>query len=238
MARLFWQYAPALVVWTGAVLVAFGTFWSSLRQSHFNARLAQKNQEIAELQLESANAITGGDSFAYMGVMVPDPKSAATIIPVFVHKGKYPLYDVEARIVDLEEFRRLTELKDSLAASRAIQGTALKVGNMTPGFSSTPGIVLTHLSGRDISYNIFYVARNGSWIQTLRMRWVGDGWATADRIVGGPQRKDIYRDIKSNYPLNTAGEVDWDAPLPKQAPVAGGETKETNSTSQAAESKK
>jgi hypothetical protein len=134
MARLFWQYAPALVVWTGAVLVAFGTFWSSLRQSHFNTRLAQKNQEIAELQLESANAITGGDSFAYMSVMVPDPKSAATIIPVFVHKGKYPLYDVEARIVDLDEFRRLTDLKDSLAASRAIQGTALKVDNMTPGF--------------------------------------------------------------------------------------------------------
>jgi hypothetical protein len=170
MGRLIWQYAPAIVVWVGAIFVAFGTFWSSLRQSHFNARLAQKNQEIAELQLESANAITGGNSFAYMGVMVPDTKLVATIFPVFAHKGKYPLYDVEARIVDLDEYRRLTELKDYLAASKALQGTPIKVGNLTPGFANTPGITLSHPSGRDISYNIFFVARNGSWTQTLRMR--------------------------------------------------------------------
>jgi hypothetical protein len=224
MGRLIWQYAPAIAVWAGAVLVAFGTFWSSLRQSHFNIRLAQKNQEIAELQLESANMITGGNSFAYMGVMIPEPRSAATIVPVFAHKGKYPLYDVEARIVDLDEFRRLTELKDFLAASRALQGTSVKVGNLTPGFAATPGVVLPHLSNSDISYNIFYIARNGSWIQTLRMRWNENGWITADRVVGGPERKELYRDIKPNYPLNAAGEVDWDAPLPKQGPVAGGST--------------
>ena len=49
----------------GAVLVAAGGFWSSWRQSNFNVTLTQKNNVITHLQLESANAITGGNSFAY-----------------------------------------------------------------------------------------------------------------------------------------------------------------------------
>ena len=64
------------------------------------------------------------------------------------------------------------------------------------------------------------------------MRWIENGWVTADRVVGGSERKELYKDIKSNFPLNAAGEVDWDAPLPKHEPVAGGSAKETNSISE------
>jgi hypothetical protein len=225
ISRLIWQFAPALVVFLGAVLVAFGGIWSSWRQSNFNATLTAKNSEIAHLQLENANAITGGNSFAYMVLQLLDPKTAATVIPNFVHQGKYPLYDVQAHIVDLDEYQRLTDRKDFLAASKALSGTDLMVGNLTPGFVARPiGAVLSHPSGQDFTYNVFYVARNGAWTQNLRMRWIGNGWATANRVFagpgnfGGPGDKELFREVSANYPLDEKGEVDWGMPKSKSAP--------------------
>jgi hypothetical protein len=212
MGRLIWQFAPALLVFGGAVLVALGGFWSSWRQSSFNTTLTEKNNEISQLQLESANAITGGDSFAYMVLQVPDPRTGSSAIPVFVHKGKYPLYDVQARIADLDEFKRLTDRKDFVAATAALVGTTLQVGNLTPGFASTIRAVLPHPSGQNFSYNVFYVARNGAWIQSLRMRWVGDGWAMANKVMGGTENKELFREVSPNYPLNEKGELEWDTP--------------------------
>jgi hypothetical protein len=217
IGRMIWQFAPAILVFLGAVLVALGGFWSSWRQSTFNATLTQKNDEISRLQMESANAITGGNSFAYMAVQVPDPKTASTAIPLFIHQGKYPLYDVQARIVDLDEHKRLTDQKDFITASKALLGTTLTVGNLTPGFASSMSVVLPHPSGQDFSYNVFYIARNGAWVQSLRMRWVGNGWAIANKVVGGPENKELYREVGANYPLNGKGEVDWEVPKPNSA---------------------
>jgi hypothetical protein len=219
--RLIWQFAPAILVFVGAVLVALGGFWSSWRQSTFNATLTEKNNEISQLQMESANAITGGNSFAYMALQVPDPKTANTAIPLFIHQGKYPLYDVQAKIVDLDEHRRLVEQKDFANASKALMGTTLTVGNLTPGFASSMSVVLPHPSGQDFSYNVFYVARNGAWTQSLRMRWVGNGWAIANKVVGGSENKELYREVSANYPLNGKGEVDWEASKPNSTNPQG-----------------
>jgi hypothetical protein len=216
VGRLIWQFAPAILVFLGAVLVALGGFWSSWRQSTFNTTLTQKNDEISRLQMESANAITGGNSFAYMLVQVPDPKAANTAIPLFIHQGKYPLYDVQARIVDLDEHNRLRDQKDFIAASKALLGTTLTVGNLTPGFASSSSVGLPHPSGQDFSYNVFFIARNGAWIQSLRMRWVGNGWAMANKVVGGPENKELYREVSANYPPDEKGEVDWE-PKPNPA---------------------
>jgi hypothetical protein len=78
-------------------------------------------------------------------------------------------------------------------------------------------VVLPHPSGQDFSYNVFYIARNGAWVQSLRMRWVGNGWAIANKVVGGPENKELYREVGANYPLNGKGEVDWEVPKPNSA---------------------
>jgi hypothetical protein len=209
--RSLWPFAPAFFVFAGAILVAIGGFWASWRQSNFNAEIKEKNEEIARLQRENANAITGGDSFCWMGLSVPDPGTAAVAIPIFIHQGKYPLYDVAARIVDLDEYARLKAAKEGIAASNALLGTAVPVGNMTPGFSTDTGIRLSHPSGKNFTYNVFYVARNGSWIQMLRMRWTGNGWTLATKVQGlTHQDKELYREVSPDYPLNAHGDVDWD----------------------------
>jgi hypothetical protein len=81
------------------------------------------------------------------------------------------------------------------------------VGNLAPGFSATtPAIRLRH-HGKDITYNIFFVARNGGWTQILRMRWVGDGWATANKVLKGSQQ--LFREVSANFPRTEDGKIDW-----------------------------
>ncbi len=197
----------------GGLLAASGGFWQAVRQSNFNSELRQKNDTIIELQQQNAGAITGGNSFAEMVIQVPDVATAAVALPSFAHHGKFPLYDVTARIVDIGEHRRLVTAKNFVAATTALQGTEVSVGSLTPGFAKGPMVMLQHPSGRDFSYNVFFVARNGSWIQQLRMKWIGNGWSVANRISGLSEGKELYRVVSPNYPLGPNGEVEWeDAP--------------------------
>lgn len=200
-------------------MAAAGGFWQSFRQSHFNSQIREKNSEIIRLQQESFGAITGGDSFAEMAIQIPDPKTGAVAMPLFIHHGKFPLYDVKARVVDVGETKRLFEANNNAAAMVALNGTNLNVGNLTPGFAIGPVTALEHPSGQDFKYNIFFVARNGAWIQQLRMSWVGNGWARANRISGLSEGKVLLEEISDNYPRGQSGEVDWDEkPHPSATP--------------------
>jgi hypothetical protein len=85
---------------------------------------------------------------------------------------------------------------------------------MTPGFAVTSAARVAH-HGKDFNFNIFSVARNGSWLQKPRMRWVGDGWASASKVTGGlGGGKELLREVSANYPRGGNGEVDWDERVP------------------------
>jgi hypothetical protein len=207
--QVLWQFLPAILIVAGGLLAASGGFWQAVRQANFNSGLRQKNDKIIELQQQSAGAITGGDSFAEMAIRVPDVTTGALALPIFAHHGRFPLYDVTARIVDLGEYQRLTAAKNFVAATTVLQGTEVSVGNLTPGFARGSMVTLQHPSGRDFSYNVFFVARNGSWTQQSRMKWVGNGWSVANRISGLSEGRELYRNVAANYPLGPSGEVEW-----------------------------
>jgi hypothetical protein len=201
IARM-WPLAPALVIAVGAIFVAFGGFWAAYRQSHFNAELRQKNEEIARL--------TGGDGFCWTAFQIVDSRGELVnankmpdeliLVPNFINQGKYPLYDVSARMVDLDQFK-----------TNVVSGTtAVRIGNMTAGFAVTTDVHIPH-HGKDFNFNIFYVARNGSWLQKLRMRWMGDGWASANRVTEGQGGgKELLLEVSANYPRDADGNVAWE----------------------------
>jgi hypothetical protein len=204
-------FYPAMVVFVGALVVAGGAFWASFRQSNFNIELRNKNNEIAALQKENADTITGGDSFAEVAFRVLDqsgnmPNAFAmpdqlVLNPIVIHHGKYPLYDVKARV---HKFGSIN------------LDTAIDVGNLTPGFASNNAVVRIPQQGKNLSYNIFFVARNGGWNQFLRMLWVGDGWARASKIVRGD--KVLLREVSANFPRNEKDEIDWGEPGAQDQP--------------------
>jgi hypothetical protein len=210
MARLS-PFFPAMVVFLGAVAVALGSIWASWRQSNFNMELREKNEQIARLQYENASMITGGDSFALVegfqmsgadgsvlnAHSVPD---RLLLIPTIVNHGRYPLYDVGVRFGDLSQ---------PITVTGSIPQT-YSAGNIAPGLMSGLDIRLQHFGKNIIDFNIFFAARNGIWVQFLRMRWVGDGWATANKVKRGPQ--EIYREVSDNFPRREDGSIDWGEP--------------------------
>ena len=206
MLERLWAFAPAITVFIGAVIVAGGTFWAAWRQSHFNSEIRTKNEAIIRAQREGIDAITGGDSFAYLQFQVVARDGTAVnahsmpidllLCPIVIHKGKYPLYDLAFRMyptgVPFEE-----GLKSEVTAG---------VGNISANLATTTTIRIPH-HGRDITYNIFFSARNGLWTQILRMRWMGDGWATANKVL--MNGKDVFREVSANFPKTPDGRVDW-----------------------------
>jgi hypothetical protein len=85
---------------------------------------------------------------------------------------------------------------------------------MAPELASMSEIRLPH-HGKNIDFNIFFSARNGLWTQLLRMLWVGDGWATANKVMRGSQ--EIYREVSANFPRQKDGSIEWEKSPPKPA---------------------
>jgi len=208
MLRLAWQFAPTILVFVGAVLVALGGLWASWRQSNFNAKLNQKNEEIIRLQHENVQAVTGGDSYCFMEFMSASSPGRDIAFPVFLHRGRFPIYDVSARIVDLSEYRKLKDAGNDAAALKALQGTTFPLPNMTPGFAIDGGARLLHSEDSDYEYNIFFVARNGWWNESYRRRRTPQGWATAIRIQG-LGKQELFLQVTPDFPRNENGEVEW-----------------------------
>lgn len=207
MARIS-PFFPAMLVFAGALLVAIGGFWASWRQSNFNSEIRRKNEEIARLQLENVNAITGGDSFAFAQFQIFDkqgkPIDAHTLwggdlslVPVFVHKRKYPLYDVSVRFVDIDQ-----------PIGLSFNANTFRIGNMAPALASSSSTIrLLHYS-KNIDFNIFFSGRNGLWIQFLRMVWLGDGWTSANKVMRGSE--EVFREVSPNFPRSKDGSIDWE----------------------------
>ena len=202
--QTFWQYGPAILIVFGALFAAFGGFWQSYRSADFNATIRERNDIIIQLQADNLQAITGGNSFAEMaiearGLGIDAPHSAA-----FIHHGKFPLYGVSARIVDLD---RLSQL--ALNGGNILQGeVTLNVGDMTPNLAVTGFPILPHTTRTDINYNIFFSGRNGTWTQLLRMKWTGDGWGRTNRVE--QNGKEVLIEVSADFPRLPNGDPDWE----------------------------
>jgi hypothetical protein len=146
--------------------------------------------------------VTGGDSYCYLMLanLMPGANSGITTV---VHCGKHVLYDVSARICDLQAFEAV---KDNMTFE-AIRNTEIhrSFGNMTPGFAKGQEIFdLGDGTRRD--FNIFWTARNGGFTQLLRFRKVGDRWTSATKVE---REGTIFEQVQENYPRNAEGGIDW-----------------------------
>jgi hypothetical protein len=174
----------------------------STRLQNLNTKLQEKllasNKTIGNLARQSIDTVTGGDSFSYVHIQERFP------YVVFIHKGKYPLSNVAARIVP---FTNLPVPPDKL------MGTSVPLGELIPGASVLgPGNVRFSFSDSGYqNFNVFFTARNGFWTQFIRwQRLPGDKWVQATKVMADNSTKTIYEEIDKEFPRNARGEVDWD----------------------------
>lgn len=209
MFERLWAFAPAICVFVGALFVAGGGFWASYRQSHFNAAITEKNEQIIQLQQTNMNAITGGSSFARVlfRILRPDgsllnakdPRDRVMLNPIVVNSGSYPLYDLAVRFGALKA-GALTDLNKAMIS--------YPIGNLGAGQALTTNITLAD-QGQDIAYSIIFSARNGIWNEQLRMHWLGpeNGYANAIKVMRGTE--ELFTEVSDRYPRLADGSVDW-----------------------------
>lgn len=171
-------------------------------------------QALEEKTVDLVSHITGGESVCYL--IGPQPVADIWKQLVLVHVGKHLLYEVSARIVDLDEFEKI---KDNLTINN-IQQTEFhrQYGNLIAGHVQMiqENIVLGSENSR--RFNIFFTGRNGGFTQLLRCRRVAGTWLFAIKVV----RNDniFFESIPEGYPRESDGSVDWDSYPPSNTDLS------------------
>jgi hypothetical protein len=172
-----------------------------------NRKIAEKSDEITKLNRELMSSVIGGKSFCYLFPMLKQGIPRFTLI----HQGKYPLYDLTIRIVDLDKFDELKEKAFSFESLFEDEIT-VNVGNFAPNSAQ----ILSQVQIRPketLRYNVFFSARNGFFTQILRIKKLGTEWKTAFKVtVVRPQENKeriIFEKIDEGYPRNEKGLVQW-----------------------------
>lgn len=162
----------------------------------------------SELEAKSAHIVShviGGEAYCRL-VLTTDfvPGQPSTLM--FLSCGKYPLYEVSARIVDLEAFN--ASVRKAVAEDLSSE-TRLELGTLVPGTAKLVRGSFALGNGTERNFNIFFHARNGGFTQGLRFRKVGAGWLLADYVARG--NNIIFESVPDRFPRNDDGTVEWRA---------------------------
>jgi hypothetical protein len=160
-------------------------------------KTAKMLDELETKTSDLVSHLTGGDSFCYLMIGNLFKSSNVGIFTV-VHCGNHVIYDVKARICDLN-----VPVTAQMSGNSEIHRT---FGNLTPGHAISQGSWNLG-DGENKNYNIFWNARNGGFVQLLRFRKINDQWYFATKVQ---RDKVIFEKIQEEYPRNQQGTVDWE----------------------------
>jgi len=201
---------PGILIFVGALISAVGAIWAMKQQASFERQLRLKSDEIATLSQQIAHSVTGGESYCYLAFSLPDSNSTNSLMTV-VHQGKFPLYDVSIRLVDLAAFDTNMKGKTQISIDDFQKTNQIfSIGNLPSGQAMTIGKWQLPQSGK-ARYNIFISARNGFITELVRIELVSGKWVAAYKVEAGSGRKHgvLYEKIHPDFPRNEKGEVLW-----------------------------
>ncbi len=165
--------------------------------SSLETRLEGLIGQLTQTALELTSYATGGDSYCYFSIGAHEGGKSSWAA---VHEGKYPLYNVHARIVDLDLFHKTN---DPLKADRV-----LTIGDMAPG----QAVMLMSMdlgAGEKKDFNVFFSARNGLVTQLIRFRRVNGQWTQAIRVLDRARGAEpILERIDEHYPRDASGAAE------------------------------
>lgn len=170
-------------------------------------KLIAKSEEITELNKKSANLITGGDSYCFLGFA--NLEMGDRPFRFVVHKGTYPLYDVQAQIVDLDKADEWGKSGSTSYDDFMKSMEILKIGDLSPGQSLMLGRWNLKDAGNIKKYNVFIYAKNGSIVQNIVLKKINGYWKLANRAFteANHKRKILYEKID---PALSKDDIGWD----------------------------
>lgn len=155
--------------------------------------------------IQLSGHITGGDSVCYF--FGPSTREEVWGGMLVFHYGNHPLYEVVARVCDIDEF---VKYKDLTTQELLLPGVdqIVQLGNLVPEHARFSPISLSLGKGEYRRFNIFFTARNGSFSQLLRCKRVDGQWTFATRVTRG---NDVVLEKVDDQFLQGSSEVNWDA---------------------------
>lgn len=207
---------PAVLACFGAFLSAGGAIWASYEQNkaqkttetqtveikQLNTKILALSEENKILAKEGIASVTGGNGFAYVDILKGFFPNAFS--PSVMSESEYPQYDLSIRFYD--------EHKNHEA--QIAQPLVLNIATLPPGQSVINRIPAFDLEGKAdyAKFNLFISARNGSFIEELRLRKVSGEWYSAFRVfksnVDGSRTLLLERAMEK-YPKAPDGTPAW-----------------------------
>lgn len=197
---------------TGISLATQETARIQSLNTQLQERLLTQSGTILGLSQDAIKTTTGGNSFCYMSFLDSVAPSTTYSVPVFFAVGKYPLYEVSARVGDLDKLFSLPSDTGAHAlASGRLSENTIQIGSIAAGsvwMNESIKLGLDNFNKR--SFNVFFTARNGFWHEALRMRLVGGRWLRAYRVWDEVHKeKVLINHVDKGYPLKEDGSVEW-----------------------------
>lgn len=145
------------------------------------------------------NQITGGQSFCYANLSQNYLGERNLTV---THQGNHPLYDLTLRVVDLDKFNNHSGNPEY----KHVFEKTFSIGTMLPNQCNDLCNIVTSDQETNINFNIFFSARNGMFVEQLRLRKVNDEWMSAVKV---DREKTLLESVSENYPKDKFGKVDW-----------------------------
>jgi hypothetical protein len=156
-----------------------GTARLQVRNTELQERLLAMSREIASLAQAGIRTTTGGDSFAYIHTWV----ASNTAILSVAHRGRYPLYEVKVRIYD-QTWPEGSPPHATFAALKEFPVIPPHAFLLLHGDASGVASGGPDLSHQDEAYFVVsFTARNGGWMQQVKLRRVGEQWQVATQVT-------------------------------------------------------
>lgn len=206
---------PAALACLGAIVSAGGAVWASYEQNQtqkfsdiqttkitkLNTKILSLSEENKTLAIRGIDSITGGNGFVYVDIVKGVFSNA--FAPMVATDSEFPQYDVSIRFYDTQKDQQ----------SQITNPFILNIPTVTPHdgtlfHSPTFELPLTKNSAQ---YNLFISARNGSFIEKLYLKKVGEEWYSAilvTKLVNNVEMV-ILETAMKQYPRTKSGKIDW-----------------------------
>ncbi|SEW35763.1 hypothetical protein SAMN05428988_4387 [Chitinophaga sp. YR573] len=170
-----------------------------------NEKLINANEEIIKLQSKLEGTYSGGNSFPELKIIPLDNEKGQMLL---IHHGGFPLFDISMHAVDLDIHNQIVTQRGSNQFKMdelSLFSVDLQFNNLQIANQLAIGTFLSDYSSDKKSFNIFYSARNGLFIQALRLFKKNNNWHSATMIYNR-EYKEIYRNISKDFPMDL---FDW-----------------------------
>lgn len=140
--------------------------------------------------------LTGGSSYCHV---VISRQVADESIWVLVPAGDYPMYSINVRIADLDS-------TEEDVAKNHLNDRSFTIAELSPG----QGRILDPYnlgSGDSRRFNVYISARNGTFVQRIRLRRINGAWRVATQVETNDAV--VHTHVDEEYPGKMDGVIEW-----------------------------